>query len=367
MLKINREILLSALSNAGLCLEPKGTIPALSFALLEMTGGNLRITGTDLDVSYQTVIEAEGNDCAFCVPAKPLTRLAGLFDGDTVSITWNQEAERAVISCGKAKYTLPGLESDAFPKAQKVDGKQFLISGGMLKKLFERAVFCVSTEESRFSMLGVLMETKNGKLHVVATDGYRAAAVKYSIPFSESVSGIVPPRAVKAAIKTLVDDDPVSVTIDNDNAKLVQGETVITARLLIGQFPKWEMIIPAERKHSVAISSEAEKIFKRSAVVADMISVSRAPGIYFNVSKDGIEVTSRHADKGESCEFIPSKCETLNGDTIPLHFASRYMTEILVLEPEVNLAFNDNGSQLLITPTGLRDYEYQYVVMPCRI
>lgn len=366
-LTVNRDTVLGALQAASLCLEPKGTIPVLAFAALEMNNGKLKVIGTDLDVTFQTVIEAEGDNGAFCVPVKELTRLVGLFEGDTVSLEFDGTTDRVTVKCVRAKYKLPALKRDAFPNIEDTLGAGFLIGGKMLKSILERVVFCVSTEESRYQMQGVFLETKGGKLYAVATDGYRCALVTYPVPFSDAVSGIVPARAARVVIKTISDEQATSVAIGGDQAKFTQGDTVISARLVVGDFPKYDMIIPKTRAHSVLITTDASNVFRRSAIVADIVSASRAPEIFFNVSKDGIEVNSRNSDKGEGAEFIPANCETLNGDSIPLKFASKYITDMLAHESEINFTFDDNNSQFLLTPAGLREYDYRYVFMPVRI
>lgn len=366
MLKVKRSGLLEALSAAGLCLETKGTIPALAFVMLDANNERLKITGTDLDVTFQAVIESEGDNGSFGVPAQQFTRLVSLFEDEYVSLAYDEKTERVTIKCGKSKYVLPALRAESFPNIEPVTGKPFLISGLMLKTMLARTVFCTSTDKSRWIMAGVLMETKDAKLRVVATDGYRAALVKYSIPFSESVSGIIPAKAAKAVIASLNDNDPVSVVIASDSAMFTQGDTVIRTRLVIGQFPRYEMIIPSGRKHSVVIRSDAIGVFKRSAITADRISVSNAPEMFFTVSRNAVEVSSRDKES-EGVEIIDATCETLNGDTVPLKFASKYISDLFPLEPELNLCFDDNNNSLLITPHGLRDYEYQYVLMPCRI
>lgn len=365
-LSVNRKTLLDALSSASHCLETKGTIPALSFVMLEMNDERLKITGTDLDVTYQTVVEADGDNGAFGVPAQQLTRLVGLFEDDRVSLMYDEKTERVTIKCSKSKYTLPALRQDSFPNIETVTGKAFIISGLMLKSMLARTVFCTSTEESRWIMAGVLLETKNARLHAVGTDGYRAALVKYGIAFPDEVSGVVPAKAVKAVIASLNDDDPVSVFIGDEAATFTQGDTVLRTRLVIGQFPKYEMIIPSERRHSVVISSTAQNVFKRSAITAGRITISNAPEMFFTVSKDSIEISSRD-NEAEGVEIIEAKCDTLNGDSVPLKFASKYLSDLFSLEPELNLSFDDNNNSFLITPNGLRDYEYKYVVMPCRI
>lgn len=364
-LTVNRETLSQALTMAQTCVESKGTIPALAFAALEMKDGKLTIVATDLDVTFQTTIEAEGDNGAFCVPVKDVARLVSLFDGDVISIA---PAEgRVIVACGKSRYKLPFLARDAYPNVQEVQGQPFIIKGSMLKTILERTVFCVSTEQSRWAMSGVLFETRGGKLHAVSTDQHRLALIKYPIPFSGEVSGIVPAKAVRSVIKTMNDDDPVSVTITDQDAKFQQANTVIRTRLVLGQFPKYDVIIPTERKHSITLSTNSDKLFKRAAIVAETISDTKSRAAIFSVSREGVELTSSHADAGEGIEFIAAPCETLNGEAVPLKFAMRYFTEVLALESEVNLAFDDNNSQFLVTPNGLREYEYKYVFMPCRI
>lgn len=367
MLNVNREALSRTLAMAQTCVESKGTIPVLAFALLQTKDGKLTITTTDLDVTIHHTIQAEGDDGAFCVPAQQLHRLVGLFEGEVVSLAPDKNTERVVVSCGKSKYTLPSLKRDSFPNIEEVEGKHFPIKADALKLMLDHTVFCVSTDAGRLAMNGVFVKTNGGKLSAAASDGYRLAVIKYAIPFSEDLSGIIPTKAVKAVVKTLNDDESVSVTISGESVKFTQGDLTIRARLVIGQFPNYELIIPKERKHSVVLSDEISKVFKRSAVTADRISVSNAPEIFFTVSKDGIEVTSRDSDKAEGVEIVEATCKSLNGESVPLKFASNYVSDVLAREREVNLAFDDNNSQIVVTPTGAREYEYKCVFMPCRI
>lgn len=366
MLKVNRETLSKALVLAQTCVEVKGTIPALQFALFEAKNGRLAIQATDLDVTLDTSIECEGEDATFCAPAKDLTRLVGLFDGDTVGFT-PKENDRIAVSCGRSKYTLPSLKREHWPNIEPVTGKHFLIKGSMLKTLLERAVLCVSDLEHKTAKTGVLLETITGKLHAVAMDGSRGVILRYPILFSEKLSGVVPRKAALAIMQAFPTDDPLFVTIADGVAKCEQGETSIRTRLLMEQFPNYELFIPKKVSHSVAISGDSRGVLKRSAVTAEGISLNRSPLVLFEVSKEGTQVKSKDADRGEGVELIETKCATLNGDSVPLKFASKYLSELLALEPEINFAFEDNNTQFLLTPTGLRDYQMQYVIAPCRL
>lgn len=364
MLKVNRETLSRALSMARLCLETKGTIPALAFALFEQKNGKLTITGTDLDVTLRTTIEAEGENVSFGVSARELGRLVGLFEGETVSL----EPENWVtVKCGRSKYKLPMLARDAYPNIEDVKARHFLIKGDMLKKILERTVICTSTEESRYTLQGVLLKTERGKLHAVATDQHRLALMKYPIPFSEEVSGLIPRKAATVLRKVLSDDQSVAVTIGDEAAKFEQEDTVIQTRLLIGTFPNYEMIIPKQREHSITLSSDLLRVLKRGAVTADGVSGISGEKVLFSVAREGLEIKTQNADHGEGVEEVPVPCPTLNGESVPLSFNSVFLTDLLQVEPEVEMSFNDNNSQFLLKPTGAREYEYQYVFMSCRI
>ncbi len=366
MLKVNRENLSRALSMAQLCLETKGTIPALAFALFEQKNGKLTITGTDLDVTLRTIIEAEGEDGSFGVPARELGRLAGLFEGEFVTFELDDK-ERVIVKCGKARYKLPALSRDSFPNIEDVKARHFLIKGDTLKKILDHTVICTSTEASRYALQGVLLKTTGGKLIAVATDSSRLALMKYPIPFSEEVSGLIPRKAVSVLRKALSDDESVAITIAQEAAKFEQEDTVIQTRLLIGTFPNYEMVIPKQREHSITLSDELLRVLKRGVITATSMNVSGGSHIVFSVSRDGLEIQTRDADRGEGVETVAAQCPTLNGESVPLAFNSTFLTDMLQVEPEIQMAFNDNTSQFLLTPTGTRDYEYQYVIMPCRI
>lgn len=365
--KVNRSALSDALSIAQSCVETKGTIPVLSFALFEMKSGKLQITSTDLDVTLSTEIDAEGDECAVCIPAKQLARIVALLKGDDVTFAFEEKAARVQVKSGSAKHLLPSLDRESYPSFEPVSGPQLIVKASMLVTLLERTIFAVSDEESRYSMRGVYLETKNGKLLATATDGYRMAHIKYPVPFSEEVSAIVPERAVRTILKAFEGDDPVTLKFGQDRVLLTQNNTTVNARTVLAEFPKYEMIIPKERTHEFAVGDAAVNTIKRAELTARKGIANNSHEVFFEVSRASVGVSSRDADRGESEDRFETKCETLNGDSVQLGVASKQLLDLMAHEPEVLFGFNDNKTQFKITPSGLREYEYVYVMMPVRL
>lgn len=368
-LTLNRKSLSDALKLALTCVEVKGTIPVLAFALLESEGGHVTILTTDLDVSLTTSVEVEGEaeTGSMLVPARQLSQLVALFSGEAVSLARQDDAGRIKVKCGTAKHLLPTVGRDSYPMIEAVEGKQFPIKGTALRSMLERTVFAMTTEQSRWTLNGVYLEVKGGKFMATATDQARLAHIKYPVPFSEEASALIPRRAVDAILKAFEGDDPVFVKFGNDKMQFTQGVTSITTRTMVAQYPNYDLIIPKERTHKFLIGETHAPVLKRAGLTSETLARNNSPVIAFEVSRTGIKVSSRHHELGETEDVIDSPCETLNGSSVTLGIASKQLLDVLAHEPELELAFNDNDVQMKLTPTGLREYEYVYVMMPSRV
>lgn len=367
MFTLNRKSLAAALAMAQTCVEPKGTIPVLAFALLEARDGKTTLTATDLDVSLITNIEGEAEDGALCVPAKQLAQLVSLLYDEIVTIAPKENSGRIQVKCGNAKHLLPSLAREHYPNIESVEGKQFPVKGDVLIAMLKRTVFAVSDQDTRYSLTGVYLETKGGKFCATATDQSRLAHIKYPVPFSESASAQIPRRTVAAILKAFTDDEAVFVKFGQDKMEFAQGLTSITTRTLLGTFPNYEMILPKKREHRFVISDLNAPVLKRAGMTAETRAANFSPSIVFEVSSAGIAVSSRHHELGETEDVIEAKCETLNGSSVKLGVPSKQILDVLAHEPEMEWAFDNNEVPFALTPTGAREYEYVYVVQPVTI
>ena len=169
---IERAALLKAMSRAQGVVERRTTIPILSNVLIEGEGDKVSFRATDLDIeiieTLDAVVEQAG---ATTLPAHTLHEIARkLPDGAMISLTEEPGEGRLQVAAGRAQFTLPTLPKEDFPIMASAEyDVSYAVTAPILRRLFEKANFAISTEETRYYLNGVY-------LHTVEEDGANGAA-----------------------------------------------------------------------------------------------------------------------------------------------------------------------------------------------
>jgi DNA polymerase-3 subunit beta len=181
-LSIERATLLKALAQAQSVVERRNTIPILANVLIEAEGAQVSLRATDLDIEVvdraPAMVERAGATTVSAVMLHEIVRK--LPDGALVSLSEDSAAGRLTITAGRSTFSLATLPKEDFPvMATSEYSSNFAAKAPVLRRLFDKAKFAISTEETRYYLNGVYMHVstgENGKvLRCVATDGHRLA------------------------------------------------------------------------------------------------------------------------------------------------------------------------------------------------
>src|SRR5690606_7784090 len=169
-----RETLLKPVQAVMGVVERRQTMPILSNVLLSAENGELRVTGTDLEVELVsgTPLPAE-QDGEVTVPGRKLLDILKALPDDA-SIEVSQDKDRLVIRSGKSRFTLSTLPAAEFPLIEDINAQQrFELPQSTLKVLLDRTAFSMAQQDVRYYLNGLLIELRGSALRGVATDGHR--------------------------------------------------------------------------------------------------------------------------------------------------------------------------------------------------
>ncbi|PWL18852.1 DNA polymerase III subunit beta [Falsochrobactrum shanghaiense] len=344
---LDRADLAHALAIVTKAIETRNTIPILANALLAVEDGQLRLTGTDLDVEIATSLPVL--DCqpgSVTVPGKMLADIAKRATGD-ISLT--AEGHQLIVKSGKSRYKLDVLPAEDFPSfsAGKFDTTLELD----LATLVAPCVHCISTEETRYYLAGVYLHAVEGRLVAVATDGHRLMrniGPAGTLP-SSLEGGVILPRKLVG----LLPKGAVTVELSQNKVRVTSGSTVITSKLIDGTFPDYVRVIPTGNGNVLTVDRQAlMKSVERVAAVAD----DRSRAVKFAVGDVlRLSLADKASDEVEA---------TFEGEPLEIGFNSRYVNDMLgaLDEPSVRFAFGDAGSPAVIKGEG----EWTAVLMPMR-
>jgi DNA polymerase III subunit beta len=368
---LNKTALLKELNLLQGVVEKKNTIPILSNILIESANQSLiSLIATDLDVSLHTECAADvSQPGAIVLQARKLFDIVRNLPDADIHFA-KEENDRVRISCGASEFKIVSQAKEHFPSTPQVAQSGFSIPAGTLNNLISRTIFAITQEESRYALNGSLIMISGGNLQMVATDGHRLALASSSFDQPSSTGSadelrvIIPKKALTELLKLTVGlDESLQFSKDENHLYFDFGQRRLTSRMLAGQFPNYELVLPKNNDKSIPLNTERiTQAIRRAALMAD----ERSHGVKIELSNGQLNITSQSADVGEAREVIPVD---YTGDSMTIGFNAQYLQDFfnVVGTEEVVFELKDEQSPALIKPAGDGQYDYKYVVMPMRL
>src|SRR5438876_2727630 len=366
---VTKSALLNELSTTQGVVERKTTIPILSNLLVEAKGSQLTITATDLELSIRTSCEAKiKKEGAGTIPAKKLLELVRLLpEGEIkVKLLDNHWVE---ILIDKKKYKLVGMAKENFPALPTMPHTLVKIPASILENLIGKTKFAISMEESRYTLNGGLLILKPDTLAMVATDGHRLALAETDhklAGLNGEVKLLIPKKAMDEVEKLSVaagSDAAIEFAKDESHLFFQVGHRLLISRILTGQFPNYEAVLPRDNnKHVVIERGELTDAVRRVSQLADQ----RSHAVKLSISGEGVEISASSPEYGEAKESIEKEYQ---GDPISIGFNSSYMLDFLgaAADGPVSIELKDEQSAGQMRPLADESYRYRYIIMPMRI
>jgi len=366
---VTRNSLLSELNLVQGVIEKKSTIPILSNILIEASGDHLDIVATDLDVTIRcgcpAIVTEEG---ATTISARRIFDIVRLLpDGADIEMSL-LENSWVELRSGNSRYKIVALPNDSFPSIPEAPAMKAAIPGILMRGMIQRVAFAITQEESRYSLNGALLALLQNEIRMVATDGHRLALVskEMELPGLESDVRALIPRKTLGEIQKLIGDQQdvvVEFGLDESHLFFTIGSRRLVSRVLAGQFPNYELVIPSG--NDKFITSGAKSLIdgiKRAAIMAD----DKVRTIKLSFRSGELELSANSSDAGESREVVPVE---FDGEKLEIGFNPQYLIDFISAcgTDSISIAVKDSDTQGLLRPIGLEGIDYRYVVMPMKI
>jgi DNA polymerase III subunit beta len=349
--------------------EKKNTIPVLSNILIESVGENtIRFTGTDLDVTIRCDMDAEdiSTPGSICVQARKLFEIARLLPDAPVTFK-KEDNDWVTVTCDKTRFKMVGIKKDDFPEVPSFKSAPTKIPASVIKVFVDRTIFAITQEESRYTLSGAKFILDDAGAKMITTDGHRLAYVErkgVSKNGSDSIDTLIPRKTLAELTKlTGGFEGDISLGMDGNHIFFEVGPRLLISRMLYGQFPNYEMVMPKDTDKSIQFDAALlNSAIRRVALMAD----ERSRAIRFHLEPNQLVISSQNAEEGEAREAIQTE---YNGEETDIGFNAQYLQDFLnvIGDGAVNFEFKDGNSQAQLRPAEGGDYEYKYVVMPMRL
>ena len=366
---VTKSDLVSELNTTQGVVERKTTIPILSNLLVEASGSRLIITATDLELSIRTSCEAlVKKEGAGTIPAKKLLDLVRLLPEGEIKFKLLDNHWVEIVS-GRKKYKMVGMAKENFPAIPAVPHTLVQIPASVLESLIARTKFAISLEESRYTLNGGLMILKPDTLAMVATDGHRLALAETDqklAGLNGEVRVLIPKKAMDEVEKlaaAAAADAQMDFARDESNLFFQVGHRLLISRILTGQFPNYEAVLPKDNNRTIVLErGELADAVRRVSQLADQ----RSRAVKFSVSNEGVEISASSPEYGEAKEILEKEYK---GDPLAIGFNAQYMLDFLgaAAEGPVSIELKDEQSAGQMRPLADENYRYRYIIMPMRI
>jgi DNA polymerase III subunit beta len=363
---IERATLLKSLGHVQSVVERRNTIPILSNVLIEARDdGSIRLMATDLDLQVDESVPANVTQAgAATVPAHTFFEIVRkLPEGTQVELAAAEG--KMQVNAGRSRFNLSTLPRDDFPVIAEGElPTRFELPAATLRQIIEKTRFAISSEETRYYLMGIFFHIVDDQLRAAATDGHRLARI--TVPKPDGADGmpdvIVPRKAITELHRLLEElEGTVEVSLSPTKVRFGLGSAVLTSKLIDGTFPDYNRVIPTANDKLLKLDP---KSFAAGVDRVSTIASEKTRAVKMSVDRDKVTLSVTSPENGLATEEVPAD---YGSDGLEIGFNARYLLDILseIDGDTVEVHLADAAA-----PTLLRENDKSnalYVLMPMRV
>lgn len=361
---INTQSLQKSLNIINHAVSTRSQLPILLNILLEVKDKSLSLTSTDLEIGITTTFPAEVmSEGAITVPAKTFFELISSLSEKETEL--ELEDNNLFVTTKNSKTSFSTQPADEFPKLYLEKGKNIAeIKGKGLSEDLGPVIFATSIDMSRPVLTGVLLRPEKDGILMVATDGYRLSSKKSKTKIDKLEAPlVVPSRVLRETVNMKDPEKNIEIYIAKEQNQIIfeQEGAVLVGRLIEGEFPAFEKIIPSDE--STSITFDREELLK-AVKMCSIFARESANIIKMSLKKQSLTVSSQTPSLGENIVTVDAK---MTGEENEIAFNARYLLDVLSHIPGEELVFGMTGP---LNPGVFRikgDDTFLHLIMPIRI
>src|SRR2546426_2518960 len=371
---VMQENLVRGLQTVSRAVSSRATLPVLANVLLKTQDAGLKLTATNLEIGISSwvpgKVEGEGE---ITVPAKLITDLVASLPNQRIDLELSVKHRTLKLTCGGSRASIKGIEADEFPVVAVIgEAPTTAIPSRALREALTEVVFAAASDESRPILTGVLTRFAGETVTLAAADNYRIAVRTLAVarPVAAELTIVVPARSYAELVRILPDsDDPIEVTVTPNRSQAlfhVEG-TDLVSRLIEGQFPNYEPVVP-KRDAWTARAVVDREAFLAGTRRASIFARDSANIVKVEVGGDGsdgagIAITAHAADVGDNADSLEDAVE---GSPTTIAFKARYLIDVLANLGSDEAALELSGPLAPGVIRGVGKDDYVHVIMPVR-
>ena len=347
------------------------SLPILDNVLIEAEDNFLSLTSTDLETAIKlwilTKIIKKGK---IAVPAKFFSSFISLLPDEKILL--EEKKQSLYIECKNLKNQIQGHNPEEFPIIPEFNNLEYLeVDNKKFCYGISQVVDIASISQTRPEISGIYFVFSKNLIKIASTDSFRLAEknIILNSPVKKDRSFILPQKPAKEIINILTEKEGIIKIYFSTNQTMFEfhmkeathPQVQITSRLIDGEYPNYEEIIPKKFKTSTILKrDEFLNQIKTASLFSGKINEVK---ITINQQNKEVEIFSQNPEIGQSQSVMPAKIE---GDSITVSFNYKFLIDGLlnIKSSEVIFEISKEEGPCVLKPVG--DVSYIYVIMPIK-
>jgi len=359
---INRDAFIKELTNVSRAISSKTTIPILTGLKIVASDTGLLLTGSNADISIESLIRADDPDIGLTVDEAGSIVLTARFFSEivkklpekTMTVTV-KDGFQTEITSGPAAFNINGQDANNYPHLPEVDaGDAVTLSGAVFKELISQTVIAVSNQESRPILTGVHFVLADNQFLAVATDSHRLSQrqIELPTPSNAAFDVIIPGKSLTELSRMIGDDDSdVKMQFSENQVLFLLGDTSFYSRLLEGNYPDTSRLIPKDASTTVEFEAPELLAAVERASLLSHESRNNVVKLTIKPSDNHVTIFSNSPDVGNVEEALTPKA--MDGSELEISFNPDYMKDALRSfgQAVIRVAFTSALRPFTLVPT----------------
>ena len=363
----NTKELIEKVKNIAPTAEAKQTLIILGNMIIKVESRKAYFTASDLEIQVSSSLDCESDeDCEFSLPARKLLEVLSALSNHE-SVTFSVSDNKVDITAGKSKISLPNLSTIDFPYMDIEElGETLDIESDDMVKIINKTSFAMAYQDARHFLNGLHLCSEDGNIVSVCTDGHRLAKYKSQAAAADSLSIIIPRKAI-LEINRIINSfsgNKQNIMKYSYNKKMFNiqiNDYMIMSKLIEGNYPNFNKVIPDSTTAEIIVNKIT---LKNSLNIISKVVNQQYKGVKLTPNKSTMHLISSNTDSEVGEDQIDIE---YSGEEMSIGFNISYLQDVIeTLDGDtVHICINDQNSGCVVQDN--QDHDSTFVIMPMRV
>lgn len=355
---IQRQAFMTQLNHVSHAIPVKATIPVLTGIKIEVSNQGIRLIGSDSEISIESFLDINDDQYHLNIEQEGSIVVTSRLFNDIIrklptnDVTLESDDQFVLtISSGQAVFTLNGMNGSTYPQLPTIEeDHQIKLPTLLFKELIHQTIFSASNQESRPILTGLHFSAKDQYIIGVATDSHRLSRREIPVQYSQNELNFdnmtIPKKTVTELTRIVEDNQELFMTVANKQVIFNVDNLVIYSRLLEGNYPDTQRLIPQDNHIEITVDSNN---FLNAIERASLLShQGKNNVVQLSLENNRVELSVNSNERGQASEEIDVK--SIKGSEIKISFNPDYMKDALKAfsGADIILSFQSNVRPILM-------------------